>query len=41
MEMDWALIFFVAIAVVVVVPIVKTAVTVPQKPAYIVERLGR
>ena len=39
--MDWALIFFCAIAFLVVVAILKTAVIVPQKTAYIVERLGR
>ena len=39
--MDWALVFFAAVAFVVIVAILKTAVIVPQKTAYIVERLGR
>ena len=39
--MDGALVFFGAVAFVVIVAIVKTAVIVPQKTAYIVERLGR
>ena len=36
-----ALIFFVAFAVIVLITIVKTAIIVPQKTAYIVERLGK
>ncbi len=39
--MDSALVFFGAIALVVIIAVVKTAVIVPQKAAYIVERLGR
>ena len=35
------LIFFAAVALVVIVAIAKTAVIVPQKAAYIVERLGK
>ena len=39
--MDMALVFFAAVAFVVIIAILKTAVIVPQKTAYIVERLGR
>lgn len=41
MEIDGVLVFFAIVAVAVVVTICKTAVIVPQKQAYIVERLGR
>ena len=36
-----ALIFFGILAVIVLVTILKTAIVVPQKTAYIVERLGK
>ncbi len=39
--MSPALIFFFIVAVIVLVAILKTAVIVPQKTAYIVERLGK
>ena len=39
--MSPALVFFVIVTVVVLVTILKTAVIVPQKTAYIVERLGK
>ena len=41
MMVSGGLIFFAIVAVVVLVAIVKTAVVVPQKTAYIVERLGK
>ncbi len=39
--MGGAGIFFIVVAFIVVVTIIKTAVIVPQKQAYIIERLGR
>ena len=39
--MDAPLMFFAFVAFLVLVAIVKTAVIVPQKTAYIVERLGK
>ncbi len=39
--MNPALIFFLIVAIIVLVAILKTAVIVPQKTAYIVERLGK
>ena len=39
--MSGGLIFFGIVAIIVLVTIVKTAVIVPQKTAYIIERLGR
>ena len=39
--MSPALVFFGIVAFVVLVTILKTAVIVPQKTAYIVERLGK
>ena len=41
MLINGGLIFFAIVAVIVVVAILKTAVIVPQKTAYIVERLGK
>ena len=39
--MTGSLVFFAIVAAIVLVAILKTAVIVPQKTAYIVERLGR
>ena len=39
--LNGALVFFGIVLVVVIVTICKTAVIVPQKTAYIVERLGK
>ena len=39
--MNGALIFFAIVSLIVIVMILKTAVIVPQKTAYIVERLGK
>ena len=39
--MSAALVFFIIVAIAVLVTVLKTAVVVPQKTAYIVERLGR
>ena len=41
MAVSGGLIFFAFVAVIVLVAIIKTAVVVPQKTAYIVERLGK
>ena len=41
MAVSGGLVFFAIVAVVVLVAILKTAVVVPQKTAYIVERLGK
>ena len=41
MAISGGLIFFAFVAVIVLVAIIKTAVVVPQKTAYIVERLGK
>ena len=41
MAVSGGLIFFAIVALVVLVAILKTAVVVPQKTAYIVERLGK
>ena len=41
MVVSGGLIFFAFVAVIVLVAIIKTAVVVPQKTAYIVERLGK
>ena len=41
MAINGGLIFFAFVAVIVLVAIIKTAVVVPQKTAYIVERLGK
>ena len=41
MVISGGLIFFAFVAVIVLVAILKTAVVVPQKTAYIVERLGK
>ena len=38
---EFAMIFFAVVAALVLVTILKTAVIVPQKMAYIVERLGK
>ena len=38
--MQGPLIFFAIFAVIVLITILKTAIIVPQKTAYIVERLG-
>ena len=40
-SLDGPILFFALVAIVVLVAIAKTAVIVPQKTAYIVERLGR
>ena len=39
--MSGGLIFFAIIAIIVLIAIIKTAVIVPQKAAFIVERLGK
>ena len=41
MAISGGLIFFAFVAVIVLVAIIKTAIVVPQKTAYIVERLGK
>ena len=38
--MGGGLVFFALVALIVLVAVLKTAVIVPQKTAYIVERLG-